>query len=208
MMEMMKKEKLVAVIRADNPEDGIQMARLLKEGGIKLLEITMTVPGAFEVIKELKKKFEKEIVIGAGTVTSIEETEKLIKDVDFLVGPVLDPEIIKICNKAGVIVIPGAMTPTEIFKAWDGGADFVKIFPIDILGGVKYIKALRGPFPKIPFMPTGGIDLENIDSFIAAGAELIGVGSSLADKKLIKEKKFDELRNLAEKFKNKVGGKK
>jgi len=184
-------EGLVPVIRVASAADAIDVADAIKEGGVSVIEITMSVPGALDTIKDLTKKYKDDIIMGAGTILDTETGRAaLLAGAQFLVTPTLNLDLIQLAHRYSAVIVPGAATPTEILTAWNGGADMVKVFPAAQLGGPDYIKALRGPLPQILYVPTGGVNLENAGAFIKAGATALGVGGELVDKKALKEKKF------------------
>jgi len=149
-------------------------------GGVPIVEVTMTVPGAVKVIAQLSKSMGQEVLIGAGTVLDSEDARRCLDaGAQFLVSPALDLETVKLAQQAGVMVMPGALTPNELLAAWKAGADFVKVFPCGSVGGPKYIKALKAPFPQIPMIPTGGVNLNTAADFIQAGAAALGIGGEL-----------------------------
>ena len=185
-------EALIPVIRVSSAKEAIDVADAIKAGGVTLIEITMSVPGAIDVIKELTKKYGDNIIMGAGTILDPETGRAaLLAGAQFIVAPTLNLELIRLAHRYSAVVIPGAMTPTEILTAWEAGADMVKVFPAAQLGGPEYIKALRGPMPQILYVPTGGVSLQNAGAFIKAGATALGAGGELVDKKAMKEKKFN-----------------
>jgi 2-dehydro-3-deoxyphosphogluconate aldolase/(4S)-4-hydroxy-2-oxoglutarate aldolase len=187
----MMSEGLIPVVRVASAREAMDVADAIKEGGITCIEITMTVQGAIDVIKELTQKYKDEIIMGAGTVLDPETGRAaLLSGAQFLVSPSLNLDLIQLAHRYSAVVIPGTMTPTEILTAWNAGADMVKVFPAAQLGGPEYIKAIRGPLPQILLVPTGGVNLQNAGAFIKAGAAALGVGGELVDKKAIKEKKF------------------
>lgn len=188
---------IVAVVRSESPEPLVQAARALAEGGVTALEITFTVPDAVGVIRAVKAALGSAVVVGAGTVLDPETARAaLLAGAEFLVGPTLNLEVIRLARRYTVPVMPGALTPTEILAAWEAGADVVKVFPAD-LGGPGYFKALRGPLPQVRLMPTGGVDLTTAEPFLRAGACCLGVGSQLVDPKALASGDFDRLRTLA-----------
>jgi 2-dehydro-3-deoxyphosphogluconate aldolase/(4S)-4-hydroxy-2-oxoglutarate aldolase len=194
-------EGLIPVIRVASASEAIDVANAIKEGGVSLIEITMSVQGAIEVIKELRREYGDEIIMGAGTVLDTETGRAaLLAGAQFIVGPTLDLNLIQLAHRYSAVVIPGAMTPTEILTAWNAGADMVKVFPAAQLGGPAYLKALRGPLPQILLVPTGGVNIENAGAFIQAGAAALGVGGELVDKKAVKEKKFSVVTENARGF--------
>ena len=185
-------EGLVPVIRVASAAEAIDVADAIKEGGVTVIEITMSVQGAIDVIKDLTKKYRDEIIMGAGTVLDPETGRAaLLAGAQFIVSPTLNLDLIALAHRYSAVVIPGAMTPTEILTAWNAGADMVKVFPAAQLGGPEYLKALRGPLPQILLVPTGGVNLQNAGAFIKAGAAALGAGGELVDKKAVKEKKFN-----------------
>lgn len=191
-LNQMLSEGLIPVVRVTNPKEAMDVADALKEGGVHFIEITMSVQGAIDLIKELTIKYKDEIVLGAGTVLDAETGRAaLLAGAQFLVSPTLNLDLIQLGHRYSAVVIPGTMTPTEMLTAWNAGADMVKVFPAAQLGGPEYIKAVRGPLPQILIIPTGGVNLQNAGAFIKAGAVALGVGGELVDKKAIKEKKFD-----------------
>jgi len=185
-------EGLVPVIRVTSASEAIDVSDAIKEGGVSFIEITMSVPGAIDVIKELTKKYKDDIIMGAGTVLDTETGRAaLLAGAQFIVSPTLNLDLVRLAHRYSALVIPGTMTPTEILTAWNEGADMVKVFPAAQLGGPEYIKAVRGPLPQILLVPTGGVNLQNAGAFIKAGATALGVGGELVDKKAIQEKKFN-----------------
>lgn len=195
---------VVAVIRMKDKDRLLRVIESVREGGVKCIEITMTVPGAVEVIRELSSVVPKDVLIGAGTVVDERTAEKVIgAGAQFVVGPVLNLDIIALCQKRDIPVMPGCYTPTEIFAAWTAGADIVKVFPATSLGP-KYFKDFRGPFPDIQLMPTGGVTIDNVGEWILAGACAVGIGSDLLDKTAIEEGRYDVLSERAARMINNV----
>jgi 2-dehydro-3-deoxyphosphogluconate aldolase/(4S)-4-hydroxy-2-oxoglutarate aldolase len=187
-------EGLVPVVRVSTAQEAVDVADAIKEGGVTCIEITMTVRGAIEVIRELTQKYQDEIIMGAGTILDPETGRAaLLAGAQFIVSPTLNLDLIQLAHRYSAVVIPGTMTPTEILTAWNAGADMVKVFPAAQLGGPEYLKAIRGPLPQILLVPTGGVNLQNAAAFIKAGATALGVGGELVDKKAIKEKKFNSI---------------
>jgi len=190
-LNKMISEGLIPVIRVASASEAIDVANAIKEGGVSFIEITMSVQGAIDVIKELTQEYKDEIIMGAGTVLDAETGRAaLLAGAQFIVSPTLNLDLIQLAHRYSAVVVPGAMTPTEILTAWNAGADMVKVFPAGQLGGPGYIKALRGPLPQILLAPTGGVNLENAGAFIRAGAAALGVGGELVDKSAVKEKRF------------------
>jgi 2-dehydro-3-deoxyphosphogluconate aldolase / (4S)-4-hydroxy-2-oxoglutarate aldolase len=189
---------VVPVIRASSPKSARAAVDAVAQGGIPVFEITMTVPNAVQVIRELTKDNGAGFLIGAGTVLDADAALLCLEaGAQFLVSPGLDVGMIGVARKNNVPVIPGALTPTEIMAASRSGADFIKIFPCSNVGGPAYLKALRGPFPKLAFIPTGGVNLDNAADFIRAGATALGVGGELVDKAALESGKTDVITNNA-----------
>lgn len=187
----MLSEALIPIIRVASASEAIEVANAIKHGGGSLIEVTMSVPGAIEVIRELAQEYGDEIIMGAGTILDPETGRAaLLAGAQFIVSPILNLDLIQLAHRYSAVVVPGAMTPTEILTAWNAGADIVKVFPAAQLGGPGYIKALRGPLPQILLAPTGGVNLQNAGAFIQAGAAALGVGGELVDKKAVKDKRF------------------
>jgi len=178
---------LVPVVRASSADEAMKAIDAIKEGGISVLEITMTVPGAVRVIEAVAAKNDGSTIVGAGTVLDAETARVcMLAGAQFIVSPALNLDTIAICNRYSVPVMPGALTPTEVVTAWTAGADFVKVFPAGSVGGASYIKNLKGPLPHIKFIPTGGVSLKTAADFIKAGASALGVGTDLVDVKAIR----------------------
>jgi 2-dehydro-3-deoxyphosphogluconate aldolase/(4S)-4-hydroxy-2-oxoglutarate aldolase len=182
-LEAILATKVIAVIRMPDPTRIFDVMEALKNGGVKVLEITMTVPGALDIIRSMAKKKSEGVLVGAGTVLDAETAVAAISSgADFIVSPIAEPGMIAACRAHDAFVAPGALTPTEIVSAWNKGADMVKVFPATSFGP-QYFRDLRGPFPQIRLMPTGGVTVENARSFIEAGACAVGIGTALLDKK-------------------------
>jgi len=184
---------VIAVIRLKDTKRLEKVIMAIRSGGVKSVEITMTVPGAVDIIATLAKSISDDVVIGAGTVVDVQTAKRVIDaGAQFVVGPVLNLDVVKLCRDHDTVVIPGCFSPTEIFTAWNAGADIVKVFPATALGP-KYFKDLRGPFPDIRLMPTGGVTVDNVGEWIAAGAVAVGIGGDLLDKKAIDEERYEVL---------------
>ncbi len=176
---------LVPVLRAESVEQALLLAGAIAEGGVSVLEVTMTVPGAIQVMRTLAKQ-RPDILVGAGTVLDAETARMcILEGAQFVVSPALNLKTIEMCHRYSIAVLPGALTPTEVVHAWQAGADVVKIFPASALGGAKYLTALRGPLPHVKLIPTGGVSLATAKEFLEAGAFALGVGSDLANTKAI-----------------------
>jgi len=171
---------IVPVVRAASSQQAMQAAEAVCAGGIPIAEITMTVPGAIDVIAELSKTMGKDVLIGAGTVLDAEAAQRCIDaGAEFLVSPGFDWAAVQLAKQHGKLMMAGALTPTEVIAAWKAGSDFVKIFPCGTVGGAKYIKALKAPLPQVPMVPTGGVNLDTAADFIHAGADALGIGGEL-----------------------------
>jgi 2-dehydro-3-deoxyphosphogluconate aldolase/(4S)-4-hydroxy-2-oxoglutarate aldolase len=173
---------LIPVVRAESSDIAMRAIDAIREGGISVLEITMTVPGAIRVIEEVARRFRDDAIVGAGTVLDSETARAcMLAGAQFIVSPALDLDTISCCRRYSIPVMPGAMTPSEVVTAWKAGADFVKVFPANAVGGPSYIRALKAPLPQIQLVPTGGVSLKTAADFIKAGAAALGVGSDLVD---------------------------
>ncbi len=191
---------VVAVIRMKDTQRLLKVIQAVGAGGVKSIEITMTVPGAIDIIRQLAPSVPGDVLIGAGTVVDRETANKVIDaGAKFVVGPILNLEIIRLCGERNTVVMPGCFSPTEIYTAWTAGADIVKVFPATSLGP-KYFKDIRGPFPDIRLMPTGGVTIDNVGEWIAAGAVAVGIGSDLLDKKAIDEERYEVLTERAKRM--------
>ena len=187
--EVLKKIRevgLVPVLRADSEEEALAIAYALEAGGVTILEVTMTVPGAVDAIRRLASEAGDRILVGAGTVLDPETARVcMLAGAQFIVSPALNVRTIELCRRYDVAVFPGALTPTEIITAWEAGADVIKIFPASALGGAKYLKSVKAPLPQVEMIPTGGVSLATAKEFLEAGAFALGVGADLVDPKLI-----------------------
>jgi 2-dehydro-3-deoxyphosphogluconate aldolase/(4S)-4-hydroxy-2-oxoglutarate aldolase len=189
------------VIRAASADAAVAVVEALLEAGLSVAEITMTVPNAIEAIASVTKRFADQVLIGAGTVTDAETTRRAIDaGAEFIVTPCLVPEVIDAARRADVAVLPGALTPTEVFEAFHLGGDMVKVFPAQNVGGAAYLRALRGPFPGIPLVPTGGVTLENVREMFDAGAVAVGVGSEMISKDALARRDYVAIGALAAQF--------
>ncbi len=183
-----KETGIVPVVRASSADEAMRAIDAIKEGGIGVLEITMTVPGAVRVIEEVAARYGSDVLVGAGTVLDAETARAcILAGAQFVVSPALNVETIACCRRYGIAVLPGALTPTEVVQAWTAGADFVKVFPAGALGGASYLKALKAPLPQIELVPTGGVSVKTAADFIKAGASALGVGADLVDLKALRE---------------------
>lgn len=191
---------VVAVIRLKNASALGAVVDALAVGGVRALEVTMTVPGAIELIREIAPSLPPDVVLGAGTVLDAETAQAAIEaGARYVVSPVFREEVLRVCHRFDVAALPGCFTPTEILGAWEAGADIVKVFPATALGP-GYFRDLRGPFPELRLMPTGGVSLANAGEWIRAGAVAIGVGTALVDAEAVAARRFDEITERARQF--------
>lgn len=179
---------LIPVVRASSADEAMKVVDAIREGGVPVLEITMTVPGALGVMEQVARRFGDEVVLGAGTVLDAETARAcMLAGARFVVSPALNLATIEICRRYAVPVMPGTLTPTEVVAAWSAGADVVKVFPCGALGGASYIKSLKAPLPHIEMVPTGGVSVKTAADFIKAGSMALGVGADLVDTRAIRE---------------------
>src|SRR5215468_3303535 len=191
---------IVAVVRSPDSGQLVEVCRALADGGIHVVEITMTVPDALDVVRAVRKALGDRLLLGAGTILDPETGRMaLLAGAEYLVAPTLNLDVIKLCQRYNKLVMPGAFTPTEILTAWEAGADIVKVFPADVVGPA-FFKALRGPLPQIRLMPTGGVDLTTAADFLKAGACCLGVGGQLVEPRAVADRNFDRLRDLARQY--------
>jgi 2-dehydro-3-deoxyphosphogluconate aldolase / (4S)-4-hydroxy-2-oxoglutarate aldolase len=180
--ETLERVGLIPVLRARNATQAHAIVKAMIAGGVTVVEVTMTVPGAIDVLKELKKEYGAKLLLGSGTVTTATQAEATIEaGAEFVVSPSLHLEVIAATKAGKKLSIPGALTPTEVITAWNAGADYVKIFPCSAMGGASYLKSLLAPFPHLKLIPTGGVTLQTAESFLKAGARALGVGSDLVN---------------------------
>ena len=189
---------LIAIVRLDSAAELVRAARAVAAGGGAVIEVTMTTPGALITIEESTKDLGGDVLIGAGTVLDAETARAaILAAAEFIVAPTMNSNVIEMCHRYDKVVVPGAYTPTEILKAWEFGADFVKVFPAET-GGPPYIKAVRAPLPQVKLIPVGGVSVETAEAFIRAGAVALGVGSNLVNRQFVMEGRFDELTATAQ----------
>lgn len=192
---------IIPVIRASRTDAAVAVVEALLDAGLYVAEITMTVPNAIDAIASVTKRFGHQVLVGAGTVTDAETTARAIDaGAEFIVTPCLVPQVIDAARRADVAVLPGALTPTEVFEAFRHGGDMVKVFPAHNVGGAAYIRALRAPFPEIPLVPTGGVTLGNLRDMFDAGAAAVGVGSELISKDALARRDYAAIGALATQF--------
>jgi 2-dehydro-3-deoxyphosphogluconate aldolase/(4S)-4-hydroxy-2-oxoglutarate aldolase len=191
---------LVAIVRFDRSEELVEVAQAIKAGGVDVIEFTMTTPNALSIIAASAEEFGEEVLLGAGTVLDPETARAaILSGARYIISPTLNPRVIELCHRYGVIVVPGAFTPTEILTAWELGADMVKVFPAAAMGP-GYIKDILSPLPQAKLMPVGGVSLSNVAQFIKAGATAVAAGGSLVDKKAVAERDFDRITEMARSF--------
>jgi 2-dehydro-3-deoxyphosphogluconate aldolase / (4S)-4-hydroxy-2-oxoglutarate aldolase len=189
---------IVPVVRTPSAETALKAIEAIYNGGIRAAEVTMTVPGAIKALEKLADQFGDRIVLGAGTVLDPETARIcMLAGAQFFVTPALNLKTIEMAHRYSKVICPGALTPTEVLAAWQAGADIVKVFPCENVGGAKYIKALKGPFPQIEMIPTGGVNLNTAADFLKAGACAVAVGGELVNAKLIKEGNYGAIEQAA-----------
>jgi len=192
---------VIPIIRAPSADAAVAVAEALLQAGLPVAEITMTVPNAIAAIGAVAKRFPGKLLVGAGTVTDAETARRAVDaGAEFIVTPCLVPAVIEAAQRAGVAVLPGALTPGEVFEAFRHGADMVKVFPAQSVGGAAYLRALRGPFPDIPLVPTGGVTLENMAELFTAGAAAVGVGTELISQDALARRDYAAIGALAKRF--------
>jgi 2-dehydro-3-deoxyphosphogluconate aldolase / (4S)-4-hydroxy-2-oxoglutarate aldolase len=191
---------IVAVVRSPDSQQLVEVCRALADGGVRVVEITMSVPNALEVLARVRQSLGDRVLLGAGTVLDPETARAVfLAGAEYIVAPTLNLDVLRMCQRYGKLVMPGCFTPTEILTAWEAGADIVKVFPADVVGPA-FFKALRGPLPQIRLMPTGGVDLTTAADFLKAGACCLGVGGQLVEPKAVAERNFDRIQELAAKY--------
>ncbi len=192
---------IVPIVRASTSEDALAAVDAIYEGGIRAVEITMTVPGAIRALEKVADKLGDKTTLGAGTVLDPETCRAcILAGAQFIVTPALKLATVEMARRYSIPIMPGALTPTEILTAWEAGADFVKVFPCGNVGGPKYIKAVKAPLPQVEMIPTGGVNLETVGEFLKAGAAAVAVGGELVDGKMLKEKKYESITERAREF--------
>jgi len=192
---------IIPVVRASSPREACLAAEAVCKGGIPIVEITMTCPGAINVIRDLAKTQGSEILIGAGTVLNAEDARRCLDaGAEFLVSPGFNRSTVELAARESKLILAGALTPTEIIEAWTAGSDLVKVFPCGQVGGAKYIKALKGPLPQVPLVPTGGVNLSTAADFIEAGAAALGIGGELVQPEALKSNNPELIVETARKF--------
>ncbi|MBN1877515.1 MAG: bifunctional 4-hydroxy-2-oxoglutarate aldolase/2-dehydro-3-deoxy-phosphogluconate aldolase [Anaerolineae bacterium] len=199
-LELIRSTGVIAIMRAQSSAQLIAAADAIKSGGVRVIEVTMTTPGALDVIAEATKRYGEDVLFGAGSVLDTETARAaILAGAGFIVAPTLKVAVVELCNRYSIPVMPGIFTPTEALTAWEAGADMVKLFPAEI-GGSALIKAIRAPLPQLEIVPVGGVILETAASFIKNGAAALGVGSSLVNQKLLDVGDMEELMRRAAAF--------
>jgi 2-dehydro-3-deoxyphosphogluconate aldolase/(4S)-4-hydroxy-2-oxoglutarate aldolase len=200
-LDLITRSGIVPIVRCSSEEGAVRTVEALYQGGLRAAEITMTVPGAVRALEKTADRFGDKLVLGAGTVLDPETARIcMLAGAEFLVTPSLRLSTIEAAKRYSKVIFPGALTPTEVLAAWEAGANAVKIFPCGNLGGAKYIKALKGPFPHIEMVPTGGVNLETIGDFLKAGSCACGVGSELVDNRTVNEGRFEIIEERARQY--------
>jgi 2-dehydro-3-deoxyphosphogluconate aldolase/(4S)-4-hydroxy-2-oxoglutarate aldolase len=203
-MHLIRETGVIAIMRAKSSEQLLQAADAIREGGVRVIEVTMTTPGALSIIGQAVSKYGEDVLFGAGTVLDAESARAaILAGAQFIVSPSFKPSLVEICRRYSVPVMPGAYTPTEILTAWECGADMVKVFPASV-GGPGLIKALKAPLPQVELVPVGGVNLDTTADFIRAGAAAVGVGSALINQKLLESGDFAVFTERARRFIEKV----
>jgi 2-dehydro-3-deoxyphosphogluconate aldolase / (4S)-4-hydroxy-2-oxoglutarate aldolase len=192
---------IVAVIRARSSERLVDVAEALLAGGITVMEVTFTVPNALRTLEKMADQVGDRALLGAGTVLDCETGRAaMLAGAEFIVSPSTNVDLIRLCRRYDKAIMPGALTPTEVVAAWEAGADIVKVFPADSMGGAPYLKALHGPLPQVSLMPTGGVNLETAADFLRAGAVALGIGGSLVDSKTVEAGDMARIESLAKQY--------
>ena len=203
LIEELKKHQLMVAVRTETAEDAYNAAVACIEGGIRFIEVTFSVPGADDVIRSLSK--DKRAAVGAGTVLSAEDVRKALNaGASYIVSPNFDEHVVKFTKKEGAMSVPGACTPTEVFRAYKGGGDVIKLFPFVEIGGLGFLKAIRGPMPFVRYMLCGGANLENVSKYLAAGAAGILIGTAIIRRDLVASKDWNAIAGLAKSFVDRV----
>jgi 2-dehydro-3-deoxyphosphogluconate aldolase/(4S)-4-hydroxy-2-oxoglutarate aldolase len=196
-MELIEETGVIAIMRAKSSDQLLAAADAIKAGGVRAIEVTMTTPGALDVVRQATERYGADVLFGAGSVLDPESARAaILAGAQFVVCPTLNLKTIELCHRYSIPVVPGAYTPTEILTAWDAGADMVKIFPASV-GGPAYFKAIKGPLPQVKLVPVGGVNLDTTADFIRAGADAVGVGGALVSQKLLEAGDFAALTERA-----------
>ena len=204
MMELIQKTGVIAIMRAKSSDQLLAAADAIKAGGVQVIEVTMTTPGALDVIRQATERYGADVLFGVGSVLDPESARAaILAGAQFVVSPTLNLKTIELCHRYAIPVVPGAYTPTEILTAWEAGADMVKVFPASV-GGPAYFKAVKAPLPQVKLVPVGGVSLDNTADFIHAGADAVGVGGALVSQKLLEAGDFAALTERARRLRQEV----
>ena len=199
-LDLVRQTKIIAIMRAKQSSQMLQAAEAIQAGGVRVIEVTMTTPGALGLITEATQQFGDAVLFGAGSVLDAETARlAILAGAGFIVAPTLSLPVIQMCNRYSIPVMPGCYTPTECLAAWEAGADMIKLFPADV-GGPDFVKAILAPMPQLEIVPVGGVTVDNVDEFIKKGATAVGVGSSLINQTLVEQGDFAELTRRARAF--------
>ena len=194
----------VAIIRASSGELLVDVSKAIYAGGLDVIEGAFTVPGVLDILAQTKRELGDKILLGAGTVLDTESARAaILAGAEFIVTPTVNTDVIDLCNRYDKLIMTGAFTPTEVLTAWEAGADIIKVFPA-FVGGPAYLKALHGPLPQIPLMPTGGVDLETLPAYLKAGACAVGLGSSLVTSQMVEAGDLDGIQKLTAEYMGKI----
>ncbi len=200
-LAMIEETGVIPVVRVAGPEQAFCAVEASMRAGISVAEITLTTPKALDIIAQLAERYKDELLVGAGTVLDPESCRAaILAGAEFIVSPSVNPRMIEMARRYGKICMPGALTPTEVLTAWEAGADLVKVFPCGLVGGPRYIRQLRGPFPQIRFVPSQGVEVENVAEFIAAGAVAVGVGEEIFDPAAVQQGDLDRVSANARRY--------
>ena len=187
-LAVMRQSAIIPVVRVNDSEEAICAAEGMVRARYPLLELTLTVPNAFRIIEEMTRRFGNELIVGAGTVLNAEDCNAaILAGAQFIVSPSTNARVIEIARSQGLVSMPGALSPTEVLTAWQAGADLIKIFPADAVGGPRYIRALKGPFPEIQLVPSSGVDMSNIAEYFLSGAYAVAIGGLIFDRQVLRE---------------------
>lgn len=203
-LALIRETAIIAIMRAGSSDQLLHAADAIRAGGLCVIEVTMTTPGALPIIEQAVSRYDQDVLFGAGTVLDSESARAaILAGAQFIVGPCFSPAVVEMCHRYSIPVVPGAYTPTEALTAWESGADMVKIFPASV-GGPPFIKALKAPLPQLDLVPVGGVNLKNTAPFIRAGAAAVGVGSALLNQALLDSQDFAALTDRARRFTEEV----
>lgn len=203
-MALIEETGVIAIMRANSPDQLLAAADALKAGGVNAIEVTMTTPGALDVIRQATAKYGADVLFGVGSVLDAETARAaILAGAQFVVCPTLSLETIALCKRYSVPVVPGAFSPTEVLTAWEAGADMVKLFPASI-GGPEFLKAIKAPLPQVKLVPVGGVDLDTTADFIRAGAAVVGVGGALVNQRLLDSEDFATITDRARRYREEV----